>query len=175
MTRISATLFSPRHFARSFACAMLVTSRLVSPKSSAMSQTGISMPIKPPEWITGRSFVPWAMPKGRVSSSGPARPSVSPFWRSAGWLRSNFVAAEPPGTEDHVPTGREPGECRLKILPLPRERAPRGQSSTQINGRKRRNGFTPKACSYPPQPACGGVGKLRAAEPRRLGGSEPCR
>jgi predicted amidohydrolase len=39
--------------------------RLVSPKLSAMSQTGTSMPIKLPEWITGRSFVPWAMPKGR--------------------------------------------------------------------------------------------------------------
>jgi hypothetical protein len=47
---------------------MLVTSRLVSPKLSAMSQTGTSMPIKLPEWITGRSFVPWAMPKGRVSN-----------------------------------------------------------------------------------------------------------
>jgi hypothetical protein len=32
-----------------------------------MSQTGTSMPIKLPEWITGRSFVPWAMPKGRVA------------------------------------------------------------------------------------------------------------
>src|SRR6516164_2641355 len=60
---MSATLFPPRQFARSLACAMLVTSRLVSPKLSAMSQTGTSVPIKLPEWITGRSFVPWAMPK----------------------------------------------------------------------------------------------------------------
>jgi hypothetical protein len=44
----------------------------------------------------------------KIAKVGPARPSVSPFWLSAGWLRSNFVAAEPPGTEDYVQTGREP-------------------------------------------------------------------
>jgi Transposase DDE domain group 1 len=54
--------------------------------------------------------------EGKPPSSGPATPSVSPFWLSAGWLRSNFVAAEPQGTEDHVQTGRESGECRLKAV-----------------------------------------------------------
>ena len=36
---------------------MLVTSRLVSPNLSAMSQTGTFAPMKLPEWITGRSWV----------------------------------------------------------------------------------------------------------------------
>jgi len=47
----------------------VVTRRLVSPKLSAMSQTGTSDPIKLPAWITGRSFVAAAMLKGRVSSA----------------------------------------------------------------------------------------------------------
>jgi hypothetical protein len=34
-----------------------------------MSQTGTSVPMKLPEWITGRSFVALAMPKARVSSA----------------------------------------------------------------------------------------------------------
>ena len=34
-----------------------------------MSQTGTSLPIKLPEWITGRNLVASAMPNGRVSSA----------------------------------------------------------------------------------------------------------
>ena len=33
---------------------------------------GTSMPIKLPEWITGRSFVPWAMPKGNLRDADTA-------------------------------------------------------------------------------------------------------
>ena len=78
---------------------VLVTSRLVSPKLSAMSQTGTSMPIKPPEWITGRSFVPWAMPKGRVSKP-PAEPRtalpVTPCWRENGFYSRSPVSGDTP-------------------------------------------------------------------------------
>ena len=48
---------------------MLVTSRLVSPNLSAMSHTGTFGPMKLPEWITGLSGVPVAMPNGRMSSA----------------------------------------------------------------------------------------------------------
>ncbi len=47
--------------------------------------------------------------QGKLSSSSPATPSVSPFWLSAGQLRSNFVAAKPPGTEDHAKRAGNPG------------------------------------------------------------------
>ena len=51
--------------------------------------------------------------EGKPPSSGPATPKCLAIWLSAGWLRSNFVAAEPAGTEDHVQAGRESGECRF--------------------------------------------------------------
>jgi hypothetical protein len=37
--------------------------------------------------------------KHKAASCGPAGPSILPFWMSTSRLRSNFVAAEPPGTE----------------------------------------------------------------------------
>jgi hypothetical protein len=36
----------------------------------------------------------------KAASFGPAGPRILPFWPSTSRLRSNFVAAEPPGTED---------------------------------------------------------------------------
>jgi hypothetical protein len=36
----------------------------------------------------------------KAASFGPAGPSILPFWLSTSRLRSNFVASEPPGTED---------------------------------------------------------------------------
>src|SRR5439155_1105878 len=44
------------------------TRRSVSPKLAAMSQTGTELPIKLPEWMTGRSGTS-VIPKGRVSSA----------------------------------------------------------------------------------------------------------
>ena len=40
--------------------------------------------------------------EGKPPSSSLACTSVSPFWLSPCRLRPNFVAAEPPGTEDHL-------------------------------------------------------------------------
>jgi hypothetical protein len=45
---------------------------------------------------------------GKAAGSGSARPNASPFWLLPGRLWSNFVAAEPPGTEDHVQPARNP-------------------------------------------------------------------
>src|SRR5205823_9637267 len=36
----------------------------------------------------------------KEASFGPAGPRILPFWPPTSRLRSNFVAAEPPGTED---------------------------------------------------------------------------
>src|SRR3984893_6172740 len=44
-----------------------------------------------------------------AASFGPAGPSILPFWLSTSRLRSNFVAAEPPGTEDRDQQLRYPG------------------------------------------------------------------
>src|SRR5579859_6175224 len=50
-------------------CAIFVTRRLVlSPKRSAISQTGTSAPMKAPEWITGRS-ASLVIVKGSTSSA----------------------------------------------------------------------------------------------------------
>src|ERR1700730_4532841 len=48
-----------------------------------------------------------------AASFGPAGPSILPFWLSTSRLRSNFVAAEPPGTEDRDQQLRYPGNVGL--------------------------------------------------------------
>src|ERR1700730_4894087 len=62
----------------------------------------------------------------KAASFGPAGPSILPFWLSTSRLRSNFVAAEPPGTEDRDQQLRYPGNvggdgswacARSKALP----------------------------------------------------------
>src|SRR6266436_5084828 len=45
----------------------------------------------------------------KTASFGPAGPSILPFWLSTSRLRSNFVAAELPGTEDRDQQLRYPG------------------------------------------------------------------
>jgi hypothetical protein len=80
-----------------------------APSSTCASMTGRS------DHMRQATTAEVRLDEGKPPSSSPARPSVSAFWLSAGWLRSNFVAAEPPGTEDYVQTGREPGECRLIV------------------------------------------------------------
>jgi hypothetical protein len=49
-----------------------------------------------------------------AASFGPAGPGILPFWLSTSRLRSNFVAAEPPGTEDRDQQLRYPGNVGLK-------------------------------------------------------------
>jgi hypothetical protein len=51
--------------------------------------------------------------EGKPPSSSLACPSVSPFWLSPGRLRPNFVAAEPPGTEDHLQPDGNPKNVGL--------------------------------------------------------------
>jgi hypothetical protein len=46
---------------------------------------------------------------GKAAGSGAARPSVSPFWLSAGRLRSNFVAAGLAETEHRDQSIGNPG------------------------------------------------------------------
>jgi hypothetical protein len=48
--------------------------------------------------------------KQRVSANGAG---ILPFWLSTSRLRSNFVAAEPPGTEDRDQQLRYPGNVGL--------------------------------------------------------------
>ena len=52
----------------------------------------------------------------KTASFGPAGPSILPFWLSTSRLRSNFVAAEPPGTEDRDQQLRYPGNVGSKAL-----------------------------------------------------------
>jgi hypothetical protein len=61
--------------------------------------------------------------EGKPPSYSPAWPSVSTFWLSAGRLRSNFVAAGTPGTEDH----NEPGIRRMSG----KDAAPKTNRSTE--------------------------------------------
>ena len=53
----------------------------------------------------------------KAASFGPVGPSILPFWLSTSRLRSNFVAADPPATEDQVQQAGNPEnvglvECR---------------------------------------------------------------
>src|ERR1700680_2358763 len=50
----------------------------------------------------------------KAASFGPAGPSILPFWLTTSRLRSNFVAAEPPGTEDRDQQLRYPGNVGRK-------------------------------------------------------------
>ena len=49
----------------------------------------------------------------KAASFGPAGSRVLPFWLSTSRLRSNFVAAEPAGTEDRDQQVRYPGNVGL--------------------------------------------------------------
>jgi hypothetical protein len=49
----------------------------------------------------------------KAASFGPAGPSILPFWLSTRRLRSNFVAADPAGTEDRDQQLRYPGNVGL--------------------------------------------------------------
>jgi hypothetical protein len=49
----------------------------------------------------------------KAASFGPAEPRILPLWPSTSRLRSNFVAAEPPGTEDRDQQLRYPGNVGL--------------------------------------------------------------
>ena len=69
---------------------MLVTSRLVSPNLSAMSHTGTLFELmKLPEWITGLSGVPDAMPNGRMSSACACTTELTSGYASmiAAWMK----------------------------------------------------------------------------------------
>ena len=44
----------------------------------------------------------------KAASFGPVGPSILPFWLSTSRLRSNFVAADPPATEDQVQQAGNP-------------------------------------------------------------------
>jgi hypothetical protein len=58
----------------------------------------------------------------KAASFGPVGPSILPFWLSTSRLRSNFVAAAPPATEDQVQQAGNPenvgSRMRTQILTI---------------------------------------------------------
>jgi hypothetical protein len=52
----------------------------------------------------------------KAASFGPVGPSILPFWLSTSRLRSNFVAAAPPATEDQVQQARNPENVGLSAI-----------------------------------------------------------
>jgi hypothetical protein len=53
----------------------------------------------------------------KAASFGPVGPSILPFWLSTSRLRSNFVAADPPATEDQVQQAGNPENVGLIGVP----------------------------------------------------------
>jgi hypothetical protein len=53
----------------------------------------------------------------KAASFGPVGPSILPFWLSTSRLRSNFVAADPPATEDQVQQAGNPENVGLTSVP----------------------------------------------------------
>src|ERR1700730_14842357 len=49
----------------------------------------------------------------KAASFGPVGPSILPFWLSTSRLRSNFIAAAPPATEDQVQQAGNPENVGL--------------------------------------------------------------
>jgi hypothetical protein len=73
----------------------------------------------------------------KAASFGPARLSILPFWLSTSRLRSNFVAAEPPGTEDRDQQLRYPRiSCGIVFSTL-------GSADRPPDGSVRQGGSTP--------------------------------
>src|SRR2546430_352226 len=54
-------------------------------------------------------------PRAPVQGAAGGRAGILPFWLSTSRLRSNFVAAEPPGTEDRDQQLRYPGNVGLRV------------------------------------------------------------
>src|ERR1700687_5445205 len=51
--------------------------------------------------------------EGKAASSGPARRATRRFGCHRDWLRSDFVAVEPPGTDNHLQRAGNPGNVGL--------------------------------------------------------------
>src|SRR6266436_4960108 len=74
----------------------------------------------------------------KAASVGPAGPSILPFWPSTSRRRSNFVAAEPPGTEDRDQQLRYPGNVGLishVLVECARAAFPRHRDGADTGGR----------------------------------------
>jgi hypothetical protein len=58
----------------------------------------------------------------KAASFGPVGPSILAFWLSTSWLRSNFVAADPPATEDQVQQAGNPvNVVQMAEVAVPRQ------------------------------------------------------